>query len=69
MTTSVKVHVNGRYRAIVKQDDRDPVIVDGNYEGTSNPGGEKVFWLPHPAHATFEVTEEYLGERVVEKPA
>jgi hypothetical protein len=61
MTTTVKVHVNGHYRATVKQDDREPVIVEGNYEGSPNPSGERSFSLPHPAHATFEITEEYLG--------
>jgi hypothetical protein len=62
MTTSVRVHVNGRYRATVKQDDLDPVIVEGNYEGSSNPSGEKTFWLPHPANSKFIVTEEYVPE-------
>lgn len=67
MTTTVKVHVNGRYRATVVQDDKPPVIVDGNYDGTTNPGGEKSFWLSHPAKGTFVVTEEYLGEAVPTK--
>jgi hypothetical protein len=35
MTTTVKVHVNGKYRATVIQDDREPVIVEGNYNGGS----------------------------------
>lgn len=59
MTTTVKVHVNGQYRATVKQDGREPVIVEGNYNGGS---GEKVFHLPHPANATFEITEEYVKD-------
>lgn len=59
MTTTVKVHVNGRYRATVKQDGRDPVIVEGNYNGGT---GEKHFYLPHPANATFEISEEYVPE-------
>jgi hypothetical protein len=60
MTTTVKVHVNGRYRATVKQDDRDPIIVEGNYAGGS---GERSFSLPHPATGTFTITEEpVLGE-------
>lgn len=54
MTTTVKVHVNGKYRALVTQDDRDPVTVEGNYNGGS---GEKSFHLPHPAKGTFEITE------------
>lgn len=67
MTTSVKVHVNGRYRATVKQTTGsgtklDPVVVEGNYEGSPNPSGEKVFWLSHPATSTFEITEEYVPE-------
>lgn len=67
MTTTVKIHVNGRYRATVVQTNADgvkaaPVIVEGNYEGTPNPGGERSFNLQHPAHSTFEVIEEYLGE-------
>lgn len=63
MTTTVKVHVNGRYRATVKQDDREhTVIVEGNYEGSSNPSGEKSFHLPHPASGKFDITEEYIGD-------
>ena len=64
MTTAVKVQVNGRYRATVKQSGLDPVIVEGNYDGSPNPSGEKVFWLPHPATATFEITEELVPEEV-----
>lgn len=67
MTTTVKVHVNGRYRATVTQDDREPVVVEGNYVGSPNPGGEKHFYLPHPAKGTFVVTEEYVPEEA--KPA
>lgn len=59
MTTTVRVHVNGKYRATVKQDDREPVIVEGNYNGGS---GEKSFYLPHPAQGTFVVTEEYVKD-------
>lgn len=59
MTTSVKVHVNGQYRATVKQDDRAPVVIEGNYNGGS---GEKTFWLTHPANSKFEVTEEYVQD-------
>ena len=67
MTTSVKVHVNGRYRATVKQTMADgtplkPVVVEGNYEGSPNPSGENVFWLTHPASSTFEISEEYVPE-------
>lgn len=68
MTTSVKVHVNGRYRATVKQTTAegralDPVVVEGNYEGSTNPSGEHVFWLHHPAQSTFEISEEYVGDQ------
>ena len=59
MTTTVKVHVNGQYRATVKQDALDPVTVEGNYHGGS---GEKSFYLPHPAKATFEISEEYVKD-------
>lgn len=59
MTTSIRVHVNGQYRATVKQDDREPVIVEGNYNGGS---GEKFFNLPHPAQGTFVITEEYVKD-------
>lgn len=54
MTTTVKVHVNGQYRATVVQGNREPVEVEGNYNGGS---GEKAFYLSHPANETFVVTE------------
>lgn len=59
MTTTVKVHVNGKYRAAVKQDGGDPVTVEGNYNGGR---GEASFYLPHPAKATFEISEEQVAE-------
>jgi hypothetical protein len=59
MTTAVKVHVNGKYRATVTQDNLDPVIVEGNYNGGS---GEKSFYLRHPAQGTFVIEEEYVKE-------
>ena len=59
MTTTVKVHVNGKYRATVKQDALDPVTVEGNYNGGS---GEKSFSLPHPATGTFVISEEQVAE-------
>lgn len=67
MTTTVKIHVNGRYRASVVQINADgvkadPVVVEGNYEGSPNPSGEHSFHLYHPAIAAFEVTEEYIPE-------
>lgn len=65
MTTTVKVHVNGQYRATVKQDDKEPVTIEGNYNGGS---GEKSFYLAHPANSTFVVTEEYVKDED-KKPA
>ena len=62
MTTTVKVHVNGRYRATVKQDDKEPIVVESNYEGSPNPSGEMSFWLAHPANSTFVVREEAVAE-------
>jgi hypothetical protein len=59
MTTTVKVHVNGQYRATVKQGALEPVIVEGNYNGGS---GEKSFYLLHPANSTFVITEEYVKD-------
>ncbi len=59
VTTSVRVHVNGKYRATVKQDGRDPVTVEGNYNGGS---GEASFYLPHPAKGSFEISEEPVAE-------
>lgn len=67
MTTTVKVHVNGRYRASVVQINADgvraePVVIEGNYVGSPNPAGEHFFHLYHPAIAAFEVTEEAVPE-------
>jgi len=68
MTTTVKVHVNGRYRATVKQTNAsglkqpDPVVVEGNYQGSPNPSGEHSFYLSHPAHSTFDISEEAVPE-------
>src|SRR4051812_6633732 len=60
MTTSIKVHVNGRYRLVVKQDGRDePVEVHGNYEGSPNPSGEGSFNLVHGSVSNKFVFSEY----------
>lgn len=59
MTTAVKVSVNGKYRATVTQDDREPVTVEGNYNGGS---GERTFWLAHPANSTFVITEQLVAD-------
>lgn len=57
MTTTVKISVNGKYRATVVQDDNPPVIVEGNYNGGS---GERSFHLPHPATGKFAISEEQV---------
>lgn len=65
MTTNVNVKVGGKYVATVKQttviDAYNSVtttsLVHGDYEGSPNPGGEKSFFLPHPARSTFDVSE------------
>lgn len=64
MTTSVRVHVNGRYRATVTQDGVEPVVVEGNYDGSPNPSGEQTFYLhgSHPAQGNFRIVEEYVGD-------
>lgn len=59
MTTIVKVHVNGKYRATVMQDNLPSVIVEGNYNGGR---GEKFFPLAHPATGTFIITEQPVAE-------
>lgn len=59
MTTTVTVHVNGRYRAFVQQDDNAPVVVEGNYNGGS---GERSFYLAHPAAGKFTISEEAVRE-------
>ena len=60
MTTTVKVHVGGNYRAAVKQND-DPVVEVG-------PEEEKFFYVYHAPSgknkSTFVIEEEYLGEVV-----
>jgi hypothetical protein len=59
MTTTVKVHVNGKYRATVVQDSNPPVTVEGNYNGGS---GERSFYLSHPATGTFVISEEQVKD-------
>ena len=65
MTTTVKVHVNGQYRATVVQDKNEPVEVEGNYNGGP---GERNFYLAHPANSTFVITEQYVKDED-KKPA
>lgn len=62
MTTTVTVHVNGRYRATVIQKDASgnavgTTIVEGNYAGSPNPNGNHQFHLHHPATASFDIAE------------
>ena len=59
MTTKVTIHVNGKYRATVKQDDKLSVEVEGNYNGGS---GAMDFWLSHPANSKFEITEAQVQD-------
>lgn len=62
MTTTVKLHVNGRYLAKVKQDGGDWVEVHGNYKGSPNPSGEHTFNLRHATSNKFVINEEYIPE-------
>lgn len=61
MTTTIKVHVNGRYKTTIKTTMPDgstsTVDISGEKKGE---GDEYSFHLPHPAHATYEITEEQL---------
>lgn len=59
MTTTIKVHVNGKYRATVTQDQNSPVEIEGNYNGGS---GERSFHLSHPASGTFVVSEKQVAD-------
>lgn len=63
MTTSVKIHVGGRYRATVVQTNADgvesaPVVVHGDYQGSPNPSGDYAFHCYHPAITSFAISEE-----------
>jgi len=67
MTTTVKIHVNGKYRATVtlkaaNGDVVETAVVEGNYEGSPNPSGERSFGLYHPAIATFDIIEEQVTD-------
>lgn len=65
MTTTVKVHVNGNYRATVKQFTNEGEEAKLVREETIEPQEEKTFNLHHTdtrgTHSTFDITEEYLG--------
>lgn len=62
MTVSVKVHVNGKYKATVTHTaspGATPRVteVHGNYEGSPNPSGELVV---SPGTGTFEISEKQV---------
>jgi len=62
MTTSVRVHVNGPYRATVVHTRPDgsvdeTVVVEGNYGGSPNPSGEHYFVLHHGTNNQFTISE------------
>lgn len=63
MTTTITLHVNGRYRAYVKQDSDPWVTVEGNYDGSPNPDGRKTFNLRHASSNKFVVNEESIDEK------
>lgn len=70
MTTTITLHVNGRYRAIVKQDGApEPVEVHGNYEGSPNPEGKHTFNLVHGSKGNKFVVSEYYIPTDEEKQA
>lgn len=60
MTTTVKIHVGGKYRAHVNvshaSGEQEEHIVDG--DGVEGASGEQSFYLRHPADAVFKVSEE-----------
>ena len=60
MTVSLKIHVNGRYRATVKHTAggrEQPDVIVG-------PQEEKPIYFQHGVVNELTVTEEYLGEEV-----
>lgn len=61
MTCTVKVHVNGKYKADVivtyANGAQEKTTVEGNYEGSPNPSGERSFSC-YPAPVTFWVSEK-----------
>jgi hypothetical protein len=63
MTTTVKVHVNGKYRATVGITRADGSTESHEVEGNYNGGpGEKSFSLYHPAEATFSFSEQQVKD-------
>ena len=70
MTTTITLHVGGRYMAVVKQDGaKEPVEVHGDYEGSPNPGGNRSFNLGHGSLSNKFVISEYSVPTDAEKAA
>lgn len=59
MTTTVKIQVGGNYRATVKR------TVDGveQEQVQIGPNEEKPVYFQHGKANSFEITEEYLGDK------
>jgi hypothetical protein len=66
MTTTVKVHVNGKYRTTIgietKAYGKQTVVVDGDQPG----GREHVFGLHHPAEGVITIKEGPLTDEMIE---
>ena len=60
MTTTIKIHVGGAYRTTVKHGDQTTVIYGDGVQGRT---GDHFFYLGHPATGTFEISEEYIGDK------
>lgn len=64
MTTSVKIHVGGKYRAHVSVTQADGVqeehTVDG--DGVAGASGEQSITLRHPADAIINISEAPVEE-------
>lgn len=60
MTTTVTVHVGGKYRAYVAVSHADGSQEDHIVEGD----GERVIRMRHPADATIKISEEPISEPV-----
>lgn len=59
MTTSITVKVTGRNRAIVSQENRIPVTVEGDYNGGT---GEQVFTFATNSSNTMTIKEEAVPD-------
>lgn len=62
MTVSLKVHVNGNYRATVKH------TADGKPQADTvvGPQEEKQVYFQHGVENVLTVTEEYLGNEKID---